>query len=175
MHHLEADVKYLEEAAGSGMYSLFELADKLLPEVLASSHTAVLDVRMPSVQPVLLHSSSTNSISTGKELLAERLIPPPAAAATACTLPLLEPAAAHIAEHTACCTVVREICGAVIVGRRSFQPYAECAGNNPACKGCKNLLPAVLSRRRSSGDVPCRLFSSVGSSERVLWNCTGWT
>ena len=71
MHHLEADVRYLEEAAGSGMYSLFELADKLLPEVLASSHTVVLGVCMPSVQAVMLHSSSTTGISTGKELLAQ--------------------------------------------------------------------------------------------------------
>jgi len=32
--HLEADVKYLHKVRGSGLYSLTELADKLLPEVL---------------------------------------------------------------------------------------------------------------------------------------------
>lgn len=161
-------MKYLEEAAGSGMYSLFELADKLLPEVLASSHIAVLAVNMPSAQQIGCAEGSQNGISTGHKLLLE-------AGSHRMHLPLLDTAADHIAEHTACCTVMREKCGAVIVGRHSFQPYADCAGKDRACKGCEKLLAAVLSRRRSSGNISCRLFCSVGSPERVLWNCTGWT
>ena len=148
-------MKYLEEAAGSGMYSLFELADKLLPEVLASSHIAVLAVHIPCLS--CCAASSTNGISTGHKLLLE-------VGSHRMHLPLLKSAADRIAEHTACCTVVREKCGAVIVGRHSFQPYADCAGKDRACKGCEKLLTAVLSRRRSSGNGFLQAFLFSGQT-----------
>ena len=54
--HLEADVKYLHKARGSGAYSLMELADKLLPEVPVSAQNFGLPSGCSGQDCIALHA-----------------------------------------------------------------------------------------------------------------------